>query len=69
MIFAHNPTPGNSNWNGHAGLVFRQTSPRTWQSIEANTNQAGSREGDGVYMKERGVKNGTLLLEGIVRPR
>jgi len=69
MIFAHSPTPGNKNWNGHAALVVKQITPRRWGTVEGNSNVKGSREGDGVYLNERGIKNGTLLLEGIVRPR
>lgn len=41
---------------GHAGLVVGESAePGTYVTIEANTNQAGSREGDGVYSKTRHV--------------
>lgn len=69
MIFSRDHSPTVKNWDGHAALVVAQLSPRKWRTIEGNTNAAGSREGDGVYLKERSVKNGTLNLEGFVRRR
>lgn len=67
MIFSHSKVAGRKDWNGHAAIVIRQITPRRFETIEGNTNKAGSREGDGVYAKERGPKSGTLALEGFVR--
>jgi len=36
----------------HVGFIYRYTSTYT-TSVEGNTNDAGSREGDGVYKKYR----------------
>ena len=69
MIFSHSKVAGHNNWNGHAALVVRQLSPNKWQTIEGNTNAAGSREGDGVYLKTRKVVQGSMALEGFVQPR
>lgn len=69
MIFSSGKVASNKNWNGHAAIVENQVSPRKWETIEGNTNGAGSREGNGVYRKVRSVKNGTLALEAFVRVR
>lgn len=37
---------------GHVGVVFSDAG-NYWVTIEGNTNDAGSREGDGVYSKRR----------------
>lgn len=42
----------HGNGKGHAGLVRRVVSG-TIDTIEGNTNEAGSRDGDGVYPKTR----------------
>lgn len=67
MIFSSSKVAGKSNWNGHAALVVSQKDARTWNTIEGNTNGAGSRDGNGVYNKTRSVKNGSLSLEGFVK--
>lgn len=67
-------------WRGHCGLVTL-TYKRSFNTIEGNTNQAGSREGDGVYRKTRSVTGGvnaftilgyvdlpTMILDGIPAP-
>lgn len=69
LIFAHSKIAGKDNWNGHAALGISQNTPRSFNTIEGNTNGAGSREGNGVYLKVRTPKNGNLSLEGIVRSR
>lgn len=38
---------------GHTGFVDRQINSSIYESVEGNTNEAGSREGDGVYRKKR----------------
>ena len=67
MIFSHSKVAGKKNWNGHAALVVKQVNPRYFETIEGNTNAAGSREGDGVYKKTRTPKQGNMALEGFVR--
>ena len=69
MIFSHSKVAGHNNWNGHAALVVQQINPRKWQTCEGNTNAAGSREGDGVYLKTRTAKQGSMALEGFVYPK
>jgi len=43
----------NLNRIGHTGFFHRRISDVTYESVEGNTNIAGSREGDGVYKKFR----------------
>lgn len=69
MIFSSSKVAGKKNWNGHAAIVENQATPRKWETIEGNTNGAGSREGNGVYRKVRTAKNGTLALESFVRSK
>jgi hypothetical protein len=42
----------HGNGTGHTGLVLNYANG-VLQTIEGNTNKAGSREGDGVYLKQR----------------
>lgn len=54
----NNPLPGDvfgiwiNNRIGHVGLVYLW-GDKVVRTIEGNTNEAGSREGDGVYEKRR----------------
>lgn len=41
---------------GHTGFFHRQQNSTVFETVEGNTNQAGSREGDGVYRKFRSFK-------------
>lgn len=41
---------------GHTGFFHRKQSNTIFESVEGNTNMAGSREGDGVYRKFRSFK-------------
>lgn len=41
---------------GHTGFFDKQINESIFQSVEGNTNAAGSREGDGVYRKYRSFK-------------
>jgi hypothetical protein len=66
MIFSSSKVAGKKNWNGHAAIVEKAVDRRTWNTIEGNTNGAGSREGNGVYRKVRTAKQGSLMLEGFV---
>lgn len=38
---------------GHTGFYHQRVNTSVYESIEGNTNEAGSREGDGVYKKYR----------------
>jgi hypothetical protein len=72
MIFSHSKVAGNKNWNGHAALVVEQVNVKTFRTCEGNTssdNKGSQREGNGVFMKTRSVKNGSLSLEAFVRSR
>jgi len=56
---------GLKSWQGHAGIVEKVNADGSWISIEGNTNNGGSREGDGVYRKHRKnqrTENGLNLL-------
>lgn len=53
---------------GHAGIVYKLNQDGTMQTIEGNTNRLDSREGEGVYEKNRdlvGIGN-TLRLRGFI---
>lgn len=41
---------------GHTGFFHRKQNDNIYETVEGNTNQAGSREGDGVYRKFRSFK-------------
>jgi len=41
---------------GHTGFFDRRINSRIYRSVEGNTNEAGSREGDGVYVKYRSFR-------------
>jgi hypothetical protein len=45
---------------GHVGLVWADAG-QFWITIEGNTNEAGSREGDGVYRKRRKKNQVTVI--------
>lgn len=38
---------------GHTGFYHKKINDKIYSTVEGNTNSAGSREGDGVYMKYR----------------
>jgi hypothetical protein len=44
---------GVKTWKGHAGLVINVLANGSFETIEGNTNSAGSREGDSVQIKIR----------------
>ncbi|WP_080057166.1 CHAP domain-containing protein [Spirosoma aerolatum] len=70
-IWRHGPGPA-----GHIGIVVDAGNQKlkTFTTIEGNTNLAGSREGDGVFLKTRTYgspisnKPGTFNLLGFVAP-
>lgn len=59
--FYANPQPGDvfTLWFtslgriAHTGFFHRRVNATVYQTVEGNTNEAGSREGDGVYKKYR----------------
>jgi hypothetical protein len=42
---------------GHTGIFIKTIDSETILTLEGNTNSAGSREGDGVYLKTRKYRN------------
>lgn len=62
---------GEKSWQGHIG-IFTGMIGGKMLTIEGNTNDNGSREGDGVYKKTREINyfndNGLRLL-GFVNPK
>lgn len=71
VIWSHNKLPGNTNWNGHAGIVISQTNNNSFKSIEGNTSsgeKGSQRDGDGVFRRTRVLGLGTKFpVEGFVR--
>jgi hypothetical protein len=58
------------DFNGHTGMVLRQLSPRSFQSIEGNTssgNKGSQREGNGVFIREREIAPGSFRILGFCR--
>lgn len=47
----------------HTGIVARYDSDHIW-AIEGNTNDSGSREGDGVYLKKRERRSANVVGYG-----
>lgn len=58
IIWQHGET-----WQGHCGIILAQDS-LTYTTVEGNTNDDGSREGDGVYLKKR-AKGGSQTLREV----
>lgn len=61
---------GKEQWQGHAGIVNTVKSSWEFTSIEGNTNEAGSREGVTVAIKERKVLKDTwngLKIMGFIQ--
>jgi hypothetical protein len=54
-IFCRAVAPGDPNSKGHAGFVVDVTADDMLVTIEGNTNPEGSREGDGVYQRQRPI--------------
>lgn len=60
------------DFNGHTGLVIKQLSPRTFRSIEGNTQpgpEGDQREGGGVYLRTRAINPGNFRILGFCRVR
>lgn len=56
---------GPTGWK-HAGIVVQRLSNGHLVTIEGNTNDAGSAEGDGVYRKVRDPKKTALAIVSVV---
>lgn len=70
-VFAHG-TIKSGDFNGHTGLVVTQFSPRSFKSIEGNTQPGpggNQREGGGVYERTREINVGNFRILGFCRPR
>lgn len=52
----------HENGTGHIGFVTEVLPDKTFRSIEGNTNDAGSREGDGTYRRIRPINKATKFL-------
>ncbi|MEN9447125.1 MAG: hypothetical protein RJA25_415 [Bacteroidota bacterium] len=52
---------------GHTGFFHQQVNSAVFKTVEGNTNQAGSREGDGVYIKYRSY-NATYSINRWINP-
>lgn len=59
-VFVHLNTPDNPESLGHCGFVLGVTGTHLL-TIEGNTSQAGSREGDGVYRQKRPTIGSTYI--------
>lgn len=58
------------DFNGHTGLVVQQLSPRSFRSIEGNTQPGpggNQREGGGVYERIREINGGNFRILGFCR--
>jgi len=53
LMIMQNYKDGAPLMTGHAGIVDSVNQDGTWYSIEGNTNDGGSREGDSVQLKHR----------------
>lgn len=70
-IWAHG-TIKTGDFNGHTGLVEQQLSPRSFRSIEGNTQPGpggNQREGGGVYERTRAIEAGSFRIIGFCRAR
>lgn len=60
------------DFNGHTGMVEYQLSPRSFRSIEGNTQPGpggNQREGGGVYERTRAIEPGSFRILGFCRVR
>ena len=67
-----NGTIKAGDFNGHTGLVEQQLSPRSFRSIEGNTQPGpggNQREGGGVYERTRSIDAGSFRILGFCRAR
>jgi hypothetical protein len=55
FVFWQKYTDGVGQWQGHCGVVSHVISETSFKSIEGNTSDKGSRNGDGVYELTRKI--------------
>lgn len=70
LVFWQKMEDGKPHWTGHCGVVSEVLSPTIFKSIEGNTSNTGSRNGDGVYELTREIKvrvNDGLKVIGFVK--
>lgn len=72
-VWAHGRIPESGNFDGHTGIVLKQTDDKTFLSREGNTmpsNSGNQREGGGVYDRKRGMGIGSgFRVLGFIRVR
>ena len=56
FVFWQRMKDGVGQWTGHCGIVIEVKDEKNFVAVEGNTNGVGSREGDGVYIKNRVVR-------------
>lgn len=56
LVFWQKYEDGKAQWTGHCGVVSEVIDDTKFKSIEGNTSNSGSRNGDGVYELTRVVK-------------
>lgn len=56
FVFWQKYVDGKAEWTGHCGVVSEVYSDTQFKTIEGNTSNNGSRNGDGVYSLLRTVK-------------
>lgn len=56
LVYWQKMDDGKALWQGHAGVVSEVINATTFKSIEGNTSNKGSRNGDGVYELTRTVR-------------
>lgn len=70
VVWAHYKD-GKNTGSGHCGIVAEIIDGHTFTSIEGNTSDGSgiNREGEGVYMKQRTIKDSdTFKILGFLRP-
>lgn len=70
IVFWQKYIDGKAQWQGHEGLVTKVNADGTFESVEGNTNEAGSREGTTVMVKPHRMNWDTmtgLRLIGFIR--
>lgn len=70
FIFKHGEyRPGDENryWNAHTCFAGKNLGNGNFETIEGNTNKAGSREGDGTYKKIRNIFKEDFPVVAIIR--
>lgn len=56
FVFWQKYEDGKAEWTGHCGVCIEAINETTFKTIEGNTSNGGSRNGDGVYSLTRTIK-------------